>query len=52
MRELVRGICIDWGVSILGACRALRFDTSTFHYKFRRIDQAAVGRRIKEIAEI
>jgi putative transposase len=52
MRELVRGMCIDWGVSIRGACGALRFDTSTFHYKSRRTDQAAVERRIKEIAEI
>jgi putative transposase len=51
MRELVRGMCIDWGVSIRGACGALRFGTSTFHYKSRRTDQAAVERRIKEIAE-
>jgi putative transposase len=52
MRELVRGMCIDWGVSIRGACGALQFDTSTFHSKSRRTDQAAVERRIKEIAEI
>ena len=51
MRELVRGMCIDWGVSIRGACGALRFDTSTFHYKSRRTDQAAVERRIREICE-
>jgi hypothetical protein len=51
MRELVRGMCIDWGVSIWVACGTLRFDISTFHYKSRRIDQAAVERRIKEIAE-
>ena len=51
MRELVRGMCIDWGVSIRGACGALQFDTSTFHYKSRRTDQAAVARRIKEICE-
>ncbi|KDB02800.1 integrase [Defluviimonas sp. 20V17] len=44
-------MCIDWGVSIRGACGALRFDTSTFHYKFRRTDQAAVERRIREICE-
>ncbi len=36
MRELVRGMCIDWGVSIRGACGVLQFDTSTFHYKSRR----------------
>ena len=51
MRELIRGMCIDWGVSIRGACGALRFDTSTFHYKSRRAGQAAVERRIKEIVE-
>lgn len=41
----------DWGVSIRGAGGALQFDVSTFHYKSRRTDQAAVERRIKEIAE-
>lgn len=51
MRELVRGMCIDWGASILKACGALQFDTSTFHYKSRRTDQAAVARRIREICE-
>ena len=51
MRELVRGMCIDWGASISRACGALRFDTSTFHYKSRRTDQAAVERRIREICE-
>ncbi len=44
-------MCIDWGVSIRGACGALRFDTSSFHAKSRRTDRAAVERRIKEIAE-
>ena len=33
------------------ACRTLQFDTSTFHYKSRRTDQAAVERRIREICE-
>jgi len=51
MRELVRGMCIDWGVSIRGACGALQFDTSTFHYKSRRTDQSPVERRIKKICE-
>ena len=63
MRELVRGMCIDWGASIrrgrhgcaIGPSShddgALRFDTSTFHYKSRRTDQAAVERRIREICE-
>ena len=44
-------MCVDWGVSIRRACGAIRFDTSTYHYKSRRTDQAAVERRIKEIAE-
>ena len=44
-------MCVDWGVSIRRACGAVRFDTSTYHYKSRRTDQAAVERRIKEIAE-
>ncbi len=51
MRELVRGMCTDWGASIRRACGALRFDTSMFHYKSRRTDQAAVERRIREICE-
>lgn len=51
MRELVRGMCRDWAVSIRTACGALQFDRSTFHYKFRRADQAPVERRIREICE-
>jgi putative transposase len=46
MRELVTGLCVDWGVSIRKACGAIRFDTSTYHYKSRHTDQAAVERRI------
>lgn len=42
---------VDWGVSIRRACRALPFDTSTYHYKSRRTDQAPLERRIKEICE-
>lgn len=30
---------------------AICFDTTTYHYKSRRTDQAAVERRIKKIAE-
>ncbi|MFY2822381.1 IS3 family transposase [Ruegeria sp. MALMAid1280] len=51
LREIVTGMCVDWGVSIRKACGAICFDTSTYHYKSRRTDQAAVERRIKEIAE-
>ena len=39
------------GVSICRACKALCFDTSSYHYKSRRTDQAALERRIKEICE-
>ena len=41
----------DWGVSIRRACKALCCDTSSYHYKSRRTDQAALERRIKEICE-
>ena len=51
MRELVRGMCSDWAVSIRTACGAIGFDRSTFHYKSRRADQAAVEKRIKEVCE-
>lgn len=51
MRELVRGMCSDWAVSIRTACGTIGFDRSTFHYKSRRADQAAVERRIREICE-
>lgn len=42
---------VDWGVSIRRACAALRFDTSSYHYKHRRPDQAGLEMRIKEICE-
>ena len=42
---------VDWGISIRRACRVLRFDTSTYHYKSRRTGQAPLERRIKEICE-
>ena len=41
----------DWGVSIRRACKVLPFDTSSYHYKSCRTDQAGLERRIKEIAE-
>jgi putative transposase len=40
-----------WKVSIRRACRVLRTDTSTYHYKGKRPSQAGLTRRIKEIAE-
>jgi putative transposase len=42
---------VDWGISIRRACKVLRFDTSTYHYKSRRTGQAPLERRIKEICE-
>jgi putative transposase len=36
-------------VSIRRACAALEVDTSTYHYKARRPDQAALKGRIQEI---
>lgn len=33
------------------ACGAIGFDRSTFHYKSRRTDQAAIEKRIKDICE-
>ncbi len=50
-RTLVDGILVDWGVSIRRACKVLRFDTSTFHYKSRRTGQAGLEQRIREICE-
>jgi putative transposase len=44
-------MCSDWAVSIRLACGAIGFHRSTFHYKYRRSDQAAVEKRIKEICE-
>jgi putative transposase len=41
----------DWGISIRRACKALKFDTSTYHYKPRRPGQAGLERRITEICE-
>jgi len=51
MRELVRGMCSDWAVSIRQACGAIGLDRPTFHNQSRRTDQAAVAKRIREICE-
>ncbi len=42
---------MDWGVSIRRACKALSFDTSSYHYKSRRPGQAPLESRIKEICQ-
>jgi len=39
----------EWDVSIRRACRVLEVDTSTYHYRSRRPDQAGLEGRIKEI---
>lgn len=39
-----------WQVSIRRACEALQAERSSYHYKGRRTDPAALKRRIKEIA--
>jgi putative transposase len=38
-------------VSIRRACKALLVDTSTYHYRARRLGQAALAERIKAICE-
>ena len=38
-----------WDISIRRACRVLEVDTSTYHYKSRRHDQAGIEARIREI---
>ncbi len=40
-----------WDVSIRRACQVLRFDTSSYHYKSRRPEQAALEQRIREICQ-
>lgn len=51
-RELVAQTCDEWNVSIRRACRVLEFDTSTYHYKSRRGDQAGIEARSKNICAI
>lgn len=41
----------EWGVSIRRACGVIRLDTSSYHYRARRPDQAALQARMKEICE-
>jgi putative transposase len=39
-------------VSIRRACRVLEVDTSSYHYKPRRRDQAGLEARIRESAQV
>ena len=41
----------DWKVSIRRACRNLLFDPSSYRYKSRRVYQASLEKRIKEISQ-
>ena len=50
-RELAALLSREWDVSIRRACRVLEFDTSTYHYKARRRDQAGIEARIRDICE-
>jgi hypothetical protein len=50
-RKLIDGLLGDWGISIRRACKALKFDTSTYQYKSRRTGQAGLEQRIKEICQ-
>jgi putative transposase len=47
----VDGVRGEWGVSIRRACRVLDVDTSTYHYKSRRPEQAGLELRIREICQ-
>lgn len=44
-------MCGVWDVSIRRACAVIEFDTSSYHYKSRRPDQAGLQNRIKAICE-
>ena len=44
-------MCGEWQVSIRRACAVLEFDTSSYHYKSCRPDQAPLAARIKAICE-
>ena len=48
-RGLVDEVRADWKVSIRRACATFLIDTSLYHYKSKRGDQAALKARIKEI---
>ena len=48
-RKLVDGLCGEWDVSIRRACRVLEVDTSSYHYRSRRHDQAGIEAKIKEV---
>lgn len=50
-RQVVDDVRSTWKVSIRRACSVLQAERSSYHYKSRRPDRAALKTRIKEIAE-
>jgi putative transposase len=42
---------VEWVVSIRRACRVFEVDTSTYHCKSRRPEQASLEARIREICQ-
>jgi putative transposase len=50
-RQLVDYLRGTWQVSIRRSCAVLLFRRSTYHYRSRRPSQAALRKRIREIAE-
>src|SRR4051794_25530499 len=51
MRRLVDGLQGVFQVSIRRACHVLRFQKSSYFYRLRRLSQAPLTQRIREIAE-
>ena len=50
-RKLVDEVRGEWCVSIRRVCRVFLCDTSTYHYKSRRPEQAELELRIKDICQ-
>lgn len=50
VRALADFLMGAFGVSIRRACRALRFNLSTYFYRQRRPDQAPLRMRLRELA--
>lgn len=50
VRGLAKFLMAAFGVSIRCACRALRFNLSTYFYHHRRPDQAPLRMRLRELA--
>lgn len=50
-RQVVDDVRGTWKVSIRRACSVLQAERSSYHYKSRRPDRAALKDRIKQIAE-